>query len=353
MMAVAACLAALACQKSDAPAGEAAPAAEGGEAKVPAAVGATVAIVGAQKFTETVDGVGVVGPRAGHVAVLSAPAATRVSKLFVTVGAVVHAGDSLVSFEPAAFEAGARGAQATLAAAERTAARAQRLADAGVLPRKDADVAAAELGQARLNDVTARRSLELSTLKAPISGVVTRMSAVLGASVDPTQPLVEVSDPEAIDVTLPLPQSDAARVRVGMAVRLFATPDAAGDAAASGRVSQVSAVVDSASRGVVVRVAVTSGAHALRIGGSSFGRIGVAEHAAAVVVPLESLVPDGEGFHVFTVDEKGIAHSQKVTIGARADKIAWITGGVKAGERIVTAGSYGMDDSAKVVTVKP
>ena len=138
-----------------------------------------------------------------------------------------------------------------------------------------------------------------------------------------------------------------------MAVRLFATPDAAGDAAASGRVSEVSAVVDSASRGVVVRVAVTSGARALRIGGSSFGRIGVAEHAAAVVVPLESLVPDGEGFHVFTVDEKGIAHSQKVTIGARADKIAWITAGVKAGERIVTAGSYGMDDSAKVVTVKP
>jgi RND family efflux transporter MFP subunit len=343
VMAIAACAAAAACGEQSAE----------GAAKATPAVGATVATVATQKFVETLDGVGTVSARAGHVAALSAPAPTRVSRVFVAVGSPVKTGDLLVELEQAAFAAAAKGADASLAAAEKAAARAQRLADAGVLPRKDAEVTAAELGQARLNAVNAQRARELSTLRSPIDGVVTRISAMLGASVDPAQVLVEVADPSALDVTLPLPPAEASRVKPGMVVALYAAADAAGEPVAGGRVSEVSAAVDTSSRGVVVRVAVTSGARALRLGGSSFGRITVAEHAAAVVVPLESLVPDGEGFRVFTVDEKGIAHAQKVSIGARTDRVAWITDGVKAGQRVVTGGAYGMDDSAKVVTGKP
>ena len=346
LMAVAACAAAAACGKDKEPA-------EGGGAKPVPTVGAMVATVGTQKFVEAIDGVGTVTSRVGHVATLAAPAPTRVSRVFVAVGSPVRTGDPLIEFEQAAFDAAAKGAETSLAAADKAAARAQRLADAGVLPRKDAELAAAELGQARLNAVNTQRARELSTLRSPIGGVVTRISAVMGASVDPSQSLVEVSDPDAVDVVMSLPPVEVARVRTGMAVALYATADAAGEAAASGRVREVSVIVDSASRGVLVRVAVASGARALRLGGSSFGRITIAEHASAVVVPLASLVPEGEGFRVFTVDDKGIAHAQAVTIGGRTDKVAWITAGVKAGDRVVTVGAYGMDDSARVVTGKP
>ena len=37
-----------------------------------------------------------------------------------------------------------------------------------------------------------------------------------------------------------------------------------------------------------------------RVAEPLFGRIAVARHLAAVVIPLESLVPTGEGFQVFT-----------------------------------------------------
>jgi hypothetical protein len=70
------------------------------------------------------------------------------------------------------------------------------------------------------------------------------------------------------------------------------------------------------------------------------------------VVPLEALVPTGEGFKVFVVDEKGIAGSRPVKIGGRTDHAAWITDGLKAGENIVTQGAYGVDDSTKVETGK-
>jgi len=318
--------------------------------KAQAAVSAQVAPVTAQHFTETVDAVGAVAARPGHIATMSAPSPTRVSKLYVSFGAHVKAGDPLVEFEQPAFDAAAKGADATLAAAEKAQERTQRLADAGVVPRKDAEVAAADLGVARLNAVNAKRARELSTLRSPIDGVVTRLNAVLGASADPSQVMVEVSDPSTLDAMLVLSPSDAARVKVGDQVALHAGAAASGDAIARGRVADISAAVDTSSRGVPARVELVAGTGALRIGQTVFGRIAVAEHDKVVMVPLEALVPTGEGFKVFVVDEKGIAQSRPVKIGGRTDHGAWITDGLKPGENIVTQGAYGVDDSTKVET---
>ena len=69
-----------------------------------------------------------------------------------------------------------------------------RLVQAGILAQKDSDQAAADLAQARAAAVTSRRAQQLATLRAPLAGVVTAMSAVLGASVDPSQSVPPVSD---------------------------------------------------------------------------------------------------------------------------------------------------------------
>ena len=74
---------------------------------------------------------------------------------------------------------------------------------------------------------------------------------------------------------------------------------------------------------------------------------------AAIVVPIEALVPEGEEFKVFVVDAAGTARARAVTVGARTDKVAEITSGLTAGERIVTYGAYGIEDSAKVVPLSP
>ena len=78
------------------------------------------------------------------------------------------------------------------------------------------------------------------------------------------------------------------------------------------------------------------------------GRITAATHSDAVTIPVEALVPEGEGFTVFVVDSAGIAHARPVTVGGRTDKVAEIRDGVAAGERVVTEGAYGVQDSARV-----
>ncbi len=321
--------------------------------KEPASVTAAVDTVRESSFTETLNSAGTVTARVGHIALLSAPAPTRVTRVLVAVGDRVKQGAEVIELEQQGFDAAVASAEATLTAAERAAERAQRLVAAGVAPRKDADLSAADLASAKLNAINARRARELSHLRSPINGAVTRVNAVLGASVDAGQPLIEIADPSTLDVVLHVAPNAADNIRVGALVTLR---DGAGSNAASvatGKVADVGAVVDSASRGVIVRVTVATSKRTLRLGESLSGDIALAAHAKAVTVPDEALVPSGESFRVFVVDGENIAHAREVKIGGRVGGRVWITDGLNAGDVVVTKGAYGMDEGAHVVRAKP
>ena len=318
-----------------------------------AVVNAQTVIVAPQAFTETIGALGTVQARAGHVATLSAPAAGRVGGVLVSAGQTVKAGQPLVELDQAPFTAALQSAEAALAAAERANERQQRLAQEGIVPRKDAEQAAADLARAQSDAVAARRNAQLSVLRAPIGGVVTRMSATLGASVDPAQPLVEISDPTALDILLSVTPTEAAEVQPGAKVALSAGQSATGEPLGTGTVSDISRTVDSVTRSVAVRVQAPTTRRPLRIGETVNGAIAVATRASAIVVPSDALVPEGEEFKVFVVDASGIAHERDVKIGGRSAAGVEITEGLKAGERVVTYGAYGMQDSAKVAPLTP
>jgi cobalt-zinc-cadmium efflux system membrane fusion protein len=281
--------------------------------------------------------------------VLSAPAATRVTHIFVTVGQHVAAGAPLVEFDRAPFDAQARSAEAALTSAEHASGRAQRLAAAGILARKDVDQASADLAQAQSAAITAHRAQAFATLHAPMTGVVTRLDAVLGGSVDATQTLVEVADPSKLDLLFTVTPADAARIRPGALVQVAAGQRDSGESLGTATVADVAATVDTTSRGVLVRAQLGHPTRSLRIGETIVGQITVAVHPNAVSVPLAALVPDGDGIQVFVIDSAHRAHATLVTVGARSDQRAEITSGLSGGETVVTVGAYGVDDSATVV----
>jgi RND family efflux transporter MFP subunit len=333
-------LGALACKKE-----------EDGEEEVNPVVNVRMATVSQGAFTETIGAIGTVAPRPGHVASLGAPAPTRVASVSVSVGQHVTRGQTLVELEQQTFQAAAQGADAALAAAERAHERAQRLAAEGIAPRKDVEQAAAEVARARADAVAAKRAEQLSILRSPINGVVTRLDATLGASVDVSQPLVEVADPSALDIVLNVTPSEAGRVKIGARVSLSAGQSADGEPLGIGGVEDVAGTVDSTTRSVAVRIRAPT-RRPLRIGETVFGQITVGTRARALTVPLEALVPEGEGFKVFVVDSASVAHAREVHVGARSDSTAEITAGLEAGERIVTYGAYGVADGAKVAPLK-
>ena len=311
--------------------------------------GVGTAVATKQSFPQIVSAIGTVTARPGHFATLSAPGPTRVAHIFVTPGQRVAEGDSLIGFERAPFDAAARSAETALANSERAYARAVRLVQAGILPQKDSDQAAADLAQSQVAAITARRAQQLATLRAPLAGVVTQMTAVLGAAVDANQPLVEVADVAALDVVFNVSPAQAAQVHAGDSVRVTAGEGEGGEAVGQGSVTAVGAAVDSSSRAVAIRARIGRPARPLRIGESLFGRMVTAVHAGAVTVPVAALVPSGDGFQVFVVDSGGIAHVRAVTVGARSESLAEILTGLTAGETVVTTGAYGIADGTKII----
>jgi RND family efflux transporter MFP subunit len=317
-----------------------------------AAVSAQTAVAATEPFARVVRAIGTVTPRPGRFAELSAPGPTRVARIVVAAGQRVAQGDTLVEFERAPFDAAAQSAAAALQAAERNYTRAVRLVQAGILPQKDSDQAAADLAQAQAAGVTARRAQQLATLRAPLAGVVTRMTAVLGASVDASQSLVQVADPGALDVVFNVSPAEATDIRDGDSVSVGAGETATGAAEplGAGVVTAVGAAVDSVSRAVEIRARLRRSARVLRIGESVLGRIVTAVVPRAVTVPVTALVPaaDGQGFHVFVVDSAGIVHARPITVGGRTETVAEIVTGIAAGEVVVTTGAYGVADGARI-----
>jgi len=277
-------------------------------------VAVRTAVVQEQPFTETIGAIGTVTGRPGHVASLGAPTATRVSNVYVSEGSRVSRGQPLVALDRTAIEASAEAAESALTAARQAYERAERLNREGVAPRKDVEQAAADVAKSRADAVAARRASQLAVLRSPIAGVVTRLSAVLGASVDVNQPLVEVADPSQLDIVFTVTPSEAARVRPNAPVSLSAGQKPGGESLGSGSIVHVAVAVDSVTRGVPVRARAPGSKRPHRIGETVFGQIVVGTRPKAIAVPLEALVPEGEGFKVFVVDSTSIAHEQEVKV---------------------------------------
>ena len=322
-----------------------------GPDSVQVVVGAKTAVAALGSFTETLGAIGTVAARPGHIASLSAPAPSRVARIYVAVGQRVAPGEPLIELEQSGFRAAGQSAAAAVTAAEQASARATRLANEGIVPRKDAEQAAAELARTRADLVAAQRALALSTLRAPIGGVVTQLATSLGAAADANVPLVQVADPSALDIVLAVTPADAARIRPGARVALREGQDASGVELGTGTVADVAATVDSATRSVAVRVPAPVTRRTLRIGETVFGQVAVRVLSNAVTVPVEALVPEGDGMKVFVVDAKGVAHARLVTVGAKTSTTAMISDGLSAGERVVTYGAYGVEDGATVMQV--
>jgi RND family efflux transporter MFP subunit len=311
-------------------------------------VAAETAVVQVKSFPVTLSALGTVDARPGSEAQIAAPAATRVTRIYVGTGDAVRAGEPLVALDESVWAAQSAQAEAAFLAAQQAYERAARLAEEGVGPRKDVETAAADLAGARAAREEARRRQALGVLRSPISGIVTAMNAVLAQPVDVNAPLVEVVDPSGLEVLFHVSPAEAARIAPGAAVRLTSGSDSLAVFVGSGVVRGVNAAVDSTTGSVDVRTAVTAPARTLKVGETVSGRITLAEHPNAVVIPAAAVVPAEEGVEVFVVDAKEVAHARPVTVGSRTEEEVEVLSGLKGGERVVASGAFGVSDGATI-----
>lgn len=291
-----------------------------------------------------------------------------------TEGARVKKGQSLYTIDRAPFEAALAkaqadlaGAQARLAQAQRNAARLRPLHAENAVSQKDYDdavsaetIGAADVKSAEARLLEARLDLEYARVEAPISGIVGRSMPSEGTLVSgPEVLLTRITQVDPIWVNFGIPDADRLMMRrESEAGRLVLPRD--------GRFEVRVQLADGEVYGRTGRLAFsdvrvsgetgTSDARAElpnpegRLQPGQFVRVTLsgATRPQAVLVPQRAVLEGPQGKFVYVVDEKNAAQPRPVEVGEWAGSDWIITGGLKAGERVIIDGVMRIGPGAPV-----
>jgi HlyD family secretion protein len=332
---------------------------------------------------------------------VSAPLAGRVGRLALRAGDGVEQGEVLVRMVPVASplldpraraEAEAR-VQAGRAAVSQAVTAIERAKAAQAYARRDADrqrsllaggaTAPQMLEQAELAERTrteelasaefGRRvaeselrlaraalmhlgsgSMEVLPVRAPVRGHVLRVLQESEGVVQPGTPLLEIGDPEALEVVVDVLTTDAVGVREGAPVRIERW---GGNDTLRGHVHRVepSAFTSLSALGVeeqrvnvVIHLDARPGsAESLGDGYRVEVAITVLERANRLLVPLGGVHRLEEGWAAFVVDG-GRARLRKVAIDGRNGSEAEVLDGLREGERVVLYPTDKVEDGVRV-----
>jgi HlyD family secretion protein len=272
-------------------------------------------------------------------------------------------------------------ARSELDFAQRELERANSLARAQIIPertlekaRLDADTRRAALARSEANRELRQRELESAiarrtgphdpdvfsesasccvTVRSPVSGRVLKIVQESEQVVAQGSPLLEVGNPENLELVVELLSADAVKVQPGAA----ATVESWGGPPLAARVdrvepagfTKVSALGIEEQRVRVVLSLATSPDQHTRLGHDYrvFVRIVVHESPDTLLVPLGALFRHGKAWAVF-VAEGGRARLKTVDVGHRNEIHAEVVKGLSAGERVIQHPSDRIADGVRV-----
>jgi cobalt-zinc-cadmium efflux system membrane fusion protein len=180
------------------------------------------------------------------------------------------------------------------------------------------------------------------TLRAPFAGRVIDRKVTSGALFEALQPLMTVADLSRVWVFLNAYEKDLSLLHEGLSVSLHT--DAYPQETFHGRVDFIGSVVDPQTRSVRVRATVENRSEKLRPGLFVTAQVDVpkpkSEAHPVVAIPQSALQTLEGRSTVFVQVEPGVFERHHVEIGHSFEGFTEILGGIKAGEIVVTEGSF-------------
>ncbi|HET7553660.1 MAG TPA: efflux RND transporter periplasmic adaptor subunit [Gemmatimonadaceae bacterium] len=263
-------------------------------------------------------------------------------------GTPVRRGQVMATIEAAGVRTQAEAARANLALAKQKLEAARTLHEAGAMSAIDFRTAQAAYEAAQAQAAQAEEAEARSTIRAPITGVVSERSVDGGEAVGIDAPLFTVVNSDTLELSGQIPVDRAAHVRVGAPVAFTLT--ASPDRELSGRVARIDPVADPGTRQVGVYVQLANSKHTIIGGQFATGRIVGEKVENAVVIPELAVRGEGDSTYVLTVSNGRVA-KQPVTVGPndRATGRVAIAKGLEGGEKVIVTPSVQLAPGTQVV----
>jgi membrane fusion protein, multidrug efflux system len=312
------------------------------------------AVVQPQKWQGTLTAIGSIIAVQGVTVTPEIPGLIR--EINFESGAVVAKGDVLVRLDTSLEEAQLRALEAQEELAKLNITRERTLRSQNMVSQAELDSAEATLKQTQANADAIRATIAKKTIRAPFAGSLGIRLVNLGQYIESGKPIVSLQALTPVYADFSLPQQELARLKTGMTVRV--TTDTYPGKVFDGTLTAINPDLDQSTRSVGLQATLANADQLLRPG--MFARLEVLlpEEQPVLVIPATAVLSATYGDSVFVIESKPgedkakpelVVRQQFVRTGqARGDFVSVETG-LKAGERVVSAGLFKLRNGMAVV----
>lgn len=224
-------------------------------------------------------------------------------------------------------------------------ARMEKMHSQALISDEDFENARFNLQQAEIARDKARLTRERTTIRSPITGIVTQRLVQPGNLVSPSSKLFTVTDPTEMICRVWVPERELRQLREGQKAYI-STQDAQKNRY-TGWIKRISPVVDPATGTCKVTLGIRDGNRELRPGMFVRTEIITDTHENAVLAPKNALIYESDHPWVFVVEDT-LALKKRVEIGFTNGSRFEAKSGLNPGDLVVVVGQNALKDSTAV-----
>ncbi len=195
----------------------------------------------------------------------------------------------------------------------------------------------------------AKLELDYTTVRAPISGIVSQRFIKVGNTLQMNEPTFMVSDFDPLLAIMYAPEKELGKLKASQVAHL--TVDALAGTIFTGKIKRISPIVDATTGTFKVTIEVDDESRQLKPG--MFGRVRIIydTHGGTLLVPKEAIIEEDSESSIYVVQDSQ-AFRKIITPGYEDERYMEILAGIEEGMQIITAGQGSLRDSARVEVIE-
>lgn len=292
--------------------------------------------------------VGTASLEADGEAQVKAKVGGEIVRLLVEEGDTVKAGQALAKVDDARLRLELARAKANVDKVAQDYQRNLELHEKGLLPAGTFEGLRYDLDALKASYELTRLELSYTTIRAPISGVISQRSIKAGNNVNIGEAVFTITDLDPLLAYLYVPEKDFQKLQAKQRVDLVV--DALPGQPFVGTIARVSPVVDPATGTFKVTIEVKDDSAALKPG--MFGRIAIVydTFSDAVLLPRGAVV-ESDGQPSVFIAKDGKAVQKSIVTGHISGQNIQVVEGLTGSEQVVVIGQNGLKDDGPIKIV--
>jgi multidrug efflux pump subunit AcrA (membrane-fusion protein) len=194
----------------------------------------------------------------------------------------------------------------------------------------------------------------VSVVRAPIAGTIVVLPAQIGMTISQAVPVARIAGGSGLEIRINVAERFISRVSLRQSCQI--TLDAWPGEVFNGRISEISPVVDPASRTMEVRIAIDNVGSRAKAGMFAKVKIITEQKNNIVKLPSSAMLQRFGEEYVFVVEADPnpdnlsgfIARKQLIVPGIQIDGIMEVQQGLKPGDEVIVQGMNLLDDGARI-----